>query len=392
MATLDGIRRDAEALSERVARALLAAHAGLAEGAALQPLYAAHARAYDAEALALAREAWAAGDPTARLLAEWIAETHAARALATLDERELAWEARATARLDDGRVVEYARLPLLQANAADAHERARLERARLALVRDALAPLRRERLAREHDAVGALGIAGGYLPTFEALTGIALDALAAQGDALLRDTQAAWDEVLPAFARRRLGMAPHELARGDVLRLFRAPEFDAAFPSGGMVATVRTQLDAMGLDPTVGGRVTWDVGERAGKRARAFCSPVRVPDEVWLVLRPLGGVGDWRTLLHEVGHALHFAHADRALPFEARWAGDNSVTEGYAMLFDHLVADRGWTRRRPMPSAVRPRSRSCTSCAATRRSSATSWRCTRGARRPTSWKSATPRR
>jgi hypothetical protein len=51
------------------------------------------------------------------------------------------------------------------------------------------------------------------------------------------------------------------------------------------------------------------------------------------------------TLLHELGHALHFANMRRALPFEFRWLGDNSVTEGYAMLFDHRLKDRGWLSR-----------------------------------------------
>jgi hypothetical protein len=99
------------------------------------------------------------------------------------------------------------------------------------------------------------------------------------------------------------------------------------------------------VDPSAGGRVRYDVGERPGKRARAFCAPVRVPDEVHLVLRPHGGAGDWRTLLHEVGHALHFANTRAALPFEHRWAGDASVTEGYAMLLDHLTHDPGWLLR-----------------------------------------------
>jgi hypothetical protein len=30
---------------------------------------------------------------------------------------------------------------------------------------------------------------------------------------------------------------------------------------------------------------------------------------------------------------------------EFRWMGDNSVTEGYAMLFDHLTQDAGWLQR-----------------------------------------------
>jgi hypothetical protein len=36
---------------------------------------------------------------------------------------------------------------------------------------------------------------------------------------------------------------------------------------------------------------------------------------------------------------------DAALPFEYRWLGDNSITEGYAMLFDHLMHDQGWLKR-----------------------------------------------
>jgi hypothetical protein len=101
----------------------------------------------------------------------------------------------------------------------------------------------------------------------------------------------------------------------------------------------------MGIDPIAGGRVVFDTEDRAGKRSRAFCSPVRVPDEVYLVLRPHGGQSDWNTFLHELGHALHFAYMDRDLPFEYRWLGDNSITEGYAMLFDHLMHDASWLGR-----------------------------------------------
>ena len=43
-------------------------------------------------------------------------------------------------------------------------------------------------------------------------------------------------------------------------------------------------------------------------RSRAFCAPVRVPHEVYLVLRPHGGQTDWTTFLHELGHALGLIH------------------------------------------------------------------------------------
>jgi hypothetical protein len=62
-------------------------------------------------------------------------------------------------------------------------------------------------------------------------------------------------------------------------------------------------------------------------------------------MRPHGGQTDYQTLLHELGHALHFAYTRADYPFEFRWVGDNSVTEGYAMLFDHLMQHRGWLLR-----------------------------------------------
>ena len=51
------------------------------------------------------------------------------------------------------------------------------------------------------------------------------------------------------------------------------------------------------------------------------------------------------TFLHELGHALHFAYMQPDLAFEYRWLGDNSITEGYAMLFDHRMQDSGWLAR-----------------------------------------------
>ena len=154
-----------------------------------------------------------------------------------------------------------------------------------------------------------------------------------------------WDDVLPGFLKRGLGIAPDGATRADAVALMRAPEFDPFFPASGMEAAVRRQVEEMGISADAGGRVRYDTAERAGKRSRAFCAPVRIPEEVHLVLRPHGGQNDWQTLLHELGHALHFAHAERSLPFEYRWLGDNSITEGYAMLFDHRMQDAGWLAR-----------------------------------------------
>jgi hypothetical protein len=140
-------------------------------------------------------------------------------------------------------------------------------------------------------------------------------------------------------------MAPSELTRADAAALFRARSFDASFPAARMEESIRRQVREMGIDPLAAGRIVLDTGEREGKRSRAFCSSVRVPDEVYLVMRPHGGQTDWMTFLHELGHALHFAYMQPDLAFEYRWLGDNSITEGYAMLFDHRMQDSGWLAR-----------------------------------------------
>jgi hypothetical protein len=65
-----------------------------------------------------------------------------------------------------------------------------------------------------------------------------------------------------------------------------------------------------------------------------------------LVIKPVGGPDDWHSLFHEAGHAEHFAHTSSGLPMEARRLGDNAVTEGWAMLLEHLVDEPAWHARR----------------------------------------------
>ncbi len=334
-----------------LSRALWRAGAGYDRDVALRPIYDAHAAAIDDDALALALEAYRAAPEgsdarrAARLLLDWEVEMQAARALAELDERELAWEASAEVALADGRGIPYQRIAIDISNAADRRERIMLDDARARTAARELAPIRRERFARERELVEALGVASGYIESVEEIGALPLRALAAQCEGFLDDTEAMWREVLRDTLKRELAIGPDEAVRSDALVLSRGSSFDGWFPATEMEPTVRRQLAEMSLDPEADGRIRYDTGEREGKRSRAFCAPVRIPDEVHLVLRPQGGASDWTTLLHEAGHALHFGNVDPGRPFEERWLGDNSVTEGYAMLLDHRLQDRGWLRR-----------------------------------------------
>jgi hypothetical protein len=349
--TLDRLRRDGEAFFVEISREYYLAHSGQKPTAELQPLYAKYADILGADALGLVLEAFqssAEGSEerrSARLLLDWIAESQSARQLAALDEREIAWEASAVADVEGGRRVQYEALAIEMANAADRRDRHAIESARAKLVEGELAPIRRERFQREREITEELGLAHDYNAAWELVSGISLQGLRTECEQFLRDTDALWAELLPKFSKRVLGMTPAELTRADALALFRAREFDGYFPSARMEESISRQVREMGADPLAHGRITFDTGEREGKRGRAFCSPVRIPEEVYLVLRPHGGQTDWTTFLHELGHAMHFAYMRPDLPFEYRWLGDNSVTEGYAMLFDHRMEDAGWLSR-----------------------------------------------
>lgn len=348
---LDRLRRDGQAFSEEISRESYLAHSGQKPVAELTPIYERYSAILGRDALdftlGLFRDTAKGTEEnrSARYLLEWQLEAQASRSLASLDEAEIALESSAYVQTVDGRQIQYQAAAIEIANETDRPSRLALDDARAALVEREHAPIRMERLQREKEFIESLGIGSGYNAAFEEITEVSLGGLVAECAAFLSDTRSMWDETLPYFLRASLGIKPSEATRADALALLRASEYDFAFPGGALTESVRRQLQEMGLDPDAGGRITYDVGDRPGKRSRAFCAPTRVPQEVYLVLRPHGGQSDYTTLLHEAGHALHFANVRADYPFEFRWLGDNSVTESYAMLFDHRMEDPGWLLR-----------------------------------------------
>ncbi|MGZ3331867.1 MAG: hypothetical protein ACXWMM_07470 [Gemmatimonadaceae bacterium] len=348
---LQRLRAEGQAFMEKISLETYLAYAGLKPTAELQSIYKEYEDVLGEEALDLTLDAFRSSSEntddrrSAQALLDWEIESQAAKPLAALDEREIEWENSAIIHSPDGRVIPYQAAPIEIANTSDRTLRLALDQARAKLVKEEHAPLRLERLQREKEYIESLDIAGDYNASFEAVSGISLSGLATSCERFLRDTDSMWEDTLPQMLKQSLGIKSSEAKRADALALFRASEFDDAFPANEMESVMRRQVLEMGIDPTAAGRIIFDLGAREGKRSRAFCSPVRVPEEVYLVLRPHGGQSDYNTFLHELGHALHYGYASPDLPFEFRWLGDNSVTEGYAMLFDHRMQDRGWLLR-----------------------------------------------
>jgi len=336
--TLPALVARGEQLQQELGREWYLTGAGLKAAPDFQSIYDRHAPLQDDEALEVVT---AAGVPALR---EWIVDLRVGRRVARFEEVQLAWEQQAVLTVDH-RAVPYLRAGIEVQNAPDRAVRMAVDQARAAAAAAGLHGIRRDRFLAERDVVCGLTGADDYVAAVAALSGMDLARLADQAAALLAETGDLYADALARVARRRIGVAPEALVRSDASWAFRADAYDTAFPQDGLVPTALRQMGEMGLDATQGGRVRMDTGERPGKQPRAFCVPVRVPDEVYLVLRPSGGHADYRTFWHELGHAMHFAAADAGRPFHERWLGDNSVTEAFAMLWDHLTLDAGWLGR-----------------------------------------------
>ena len=344
---LSRIRDDLEQFAEALSREEYLTRAGLKDesrAAAIRERYASLAsRSLFDEVWGKAREASGNDEGRGlRFLAEFLGTNWIEHQLRESSDRLTTAEAAQTIALDGERI------PLRSAevrikNEADRSRRAALESSRLSAVAE-LNGLRREILERSHAEVQRLGFAG-YTPFCQELSGIDLALLRDLTRPILSRTQDMYRDLLAWYLRRRLGVEPKEARRHDLARLFRAPEFDGSLPAGTLREAAEAPLRRMGIDPNAAGRIRVDDEPRPKKVPRAFVATLRIPDEIILVVRPGGGPDDYAAFLHELGHALHFAHTDPRLPVEDRRLGDASVTETFAFLMDGLLRERGWLRR-----------------------------------------------
>ena len=237
--------------------------------------------------------------------------------------------------------IPYRQSPVIQASEPDPERRAAIELARLEVAAAELTPLQLE----AHERAAAIAKELGWdsmLHLCEDLSGIDLAALEQQTEAFIRATEDIYEPTVEPELQRHVGLGFDELRRSDLPAFFRAPDLDAAFPPERAIPALRQTLSGLGIDLDAQGNVTLDAEVRPTKSPRAFCAPVRVPEEIYLMISPQGGRDDTETLLHEAGHTQHFAHVSPGLSFERRFLGDNSFTEAFAFLFQYLTEEPAW--------------------------------------------------
>ena len=244
----------------------------------------------------------------------------------------------------DGEQIPYRMLRSAMSNESDRDTRRRLEEARLRLLDEHLNPVYLEAAEIDRAAVRQLDVPN-YYELYEGF-GFNLASVAAECRAVLDETEKLWEREGDKLFRARLGIGLSDARPWDVPRLFRATELDQLYPSDRMLPALESTLADLGFDLHAQANIHLDLDVRPSKSPRAFCAPIEVPGKVMLVIQPIGGKDDWEALFHEAGHTEHYANTSADLPMEARRLGDMAVTEGWAMLLQHLVTDSAWLNRR----------------------------------------------
>jgi hypothetical protein len=267
--------------------------------------------------------------------------------LGNLTREHQARVAQAEAELEanvDGETIPYRMLRVAMSNEPDRDKRQRLEEARVRLLDENLNPIYLEAVQIDQEAVQRLG-APNYYELYKRFA-FKLDEIADECRELLDETERLWEREGDKLFRARLGIGLDDARPWDVVRLFRAPELDVLYPNDQMLPALEHTLTGLGIDLHAQENVHLDLETRPSKSPRAFCAPIDVPGKVMLVIQPIGGKDDWEALFHEAGHTEHYANTDADLPMEARRLGDMAVTEGWAMLMQHLVTEPAWLNRR----------------------------------------------
>jgi hypothetical protein len=339
---LDALSAEADRFVAELGQEAYLHLAGLKETFELVPIYERHARLADLDT-ALGLRASVGVSRRTRELWRFACEQYLGNAVREEAERAAELEATLLASVD-GEEIPFRMLRPRIVNESDRATRAQLELARNELTEEHLNPLylqAAETIGRETEHLGA--------PTYTDLYrgfGFPLDGLADQCRELLDSTERLWREAGDRLFRTRIGLGLHEAERWDVGRAWRGVAWDDAFPRRQMLPALEGTLAGLGIDLRAQQNVELDLEERPLKDPRAFCAPIEVPGRVVLVLKPQGGSEDWRALFHEAGHTEHFAHTAESLAVEEKRFGDKALSEGWAILLEHLTIDPVWLERR----------------------------------------------
>ena len=205
--------------------------------------------------------------------------------------------------------------------------------------------LRAARLESFHESARTLGFES-YRALFTDIMGTDFERLLKLTGGFLERTESAYTSALARTVARDLpGVAFDDLQHADYFFFQRMSRLDAFFPAQELMTTYGDAVRGLGIRVEQQQNIHIDAEARPFKNPRAACFRINPPDDVRLLIAPVGGAYDYTVLFHEAGHAQHFGWSSRELirryP-EFLYAPDHGTAEGYAFLLSHLFQDADW--------------------------------------------------
>ncbi|KPL19225.1 MAG: hypothetical protein AMJ92_04255 [candidate division Zixibacteria bacterium SM23_81] len=222
-------------------------------------------------------------------------------------------------------------------NSSDREWRRKLYRARGEVVISKINPLLRQRLQIQRETCRQFGFTD-YDEFQDRVHSTDFDQLTHICEDLLYQTELIYRELLTEAAHTVLEIPLNDLRVYDRARLFRGHRFDEYFPSSWMVPLLQMVLADMGIDLSQQPNIDLDIEVRPEKEPRPACYTISIPSDIRVLVQPMGGMEDYESLFHEMGHAQHYANVE-VQEYEFKDLGDYGVTETYAFLFENLFMD-----------------------------------------------------
>jgi hypothetical protein len=239
-----------------------------------------------------------------------------------------------------GREMTFQEATVAITTECEREKRRGLHRLRLGVI-ESSNDLRAERLLKLYETAGSLEYSS-YAELFEQIRGLDYSALMNRVNTIISRTEVKYLARLDEALKRDLGIGAEHAERSDAMYFLHLTGFDDRFPPGQMVRIYSETMAGLGIMIDAQNNITIDSELRHRKNPRAFCTPISIPEDIKLVIRPSGGQSDYQSFFHESGHAQHYGWASKNLLPEFKYSGDYALTETYAFLFNHLISDSEW--------------------------------------------------
>lgn len=240
--------------------------------------------------------------------------------------------------LIDGKLTPYRQLHNILANESDPKKRAEYAKEEYRIYKLLNSVVLRRILANSHRLAKELGYKD-YLELSVAYRMFDHADLVAKAKSFLEMSEALYLEIFD-----KVSPIPREqFRRSDILNLLSNKAYDKYLTKENLLPSAYKVFDDMGLGDTARHKILVHDKDNPKKVPRAACFAVRVPQDVRLTIKPIGGAQDYGALYHEFGHAQHFAHG-RTPIWEYQQLGSNAVTEAYAYTFESLPERDAWLK------------------------------------------------